>query len=278
MIDSHQHFWRYAPHTHGWIDDRMGALKRDFLPGDLEPLLRAHDFSRSIAVQAAQTLDETRFLLDLAGRHDFIAGVVGWVDLRSPSVEADLQELTAHKKLKGVRHVAQDEPDDRFLVRDDVLNGISALESFSLTYDILIYPRQLPAAAELVRRFPRQRFVLDHLAKPDIRSGALSPWRELIRDLAGSSNVCCKISGLVTEASWTDWKPEDLWPYLDVVFECFRAERLMIGSDWPVCTLAGDYGRVMGVVKDYLSRRSAAEQRAVLGATAARVYGLEAPR
>lgn len=275
MIDAHQHFWRYAPTTHGWIDERMGVLKRDFGPSDLLPLLQAQGFSRSIAVQAAQTLEETRYLLDLASRHDFIAGVVGWVDLRSASVEAQLQELTAHPKLKGVRHVAQDEPDDRFLVRDDVLNGISALESFGLAYDILIYPRQLPAAAELVRRFPRQRFVLDHLAKPDVRKGALSPWREQIRDLAGSPNVVCKVSGLVTEASWTEWKPEDLWPYLDVVFECFRPDRLMIGSDWPVSTLAGDYGRVMGALKDYLARRSAAEQRAVLGATAARVYGLE---
>jgi L-fuconolactonase len=275
LIDSHQHFWRYRPATHGWIDERMGVLKRDFGPADLGPLLVAEGFSRSVAVQAAQTLDETRYLLDLAREHELIAGVVGWVDLRSPDLETQLQEFTAHKKFKGVRHVAQDEPDDRFLVRDDVLNGISALESFGLAYDLLVYPRQLPAAAELVRRFPRQRFVLDHLGKPDVRQGAISPWREQIRDLAGSSNVSCKLSGLVTEASWADWKPEDLWPYLDVAFECFRAERLMIGSDWPVCTLAGDYGRVMGVVKDYLSRRSAAEQHAVLGATAARVYGLE---
>jgi L-fucono-1,5-lactonase len=274
LIDAHQHFWRYAPTTHGWIDERMGVLKRDFAPSDLWPLLEAQGFSRSIAVQASQTLDETRFLLDLATRHDFVAGVVGWVDLRSPAVEAQLQEFTGHPKLKGVRHVAQDEPDDRFLVRDDVLNGISALESFGLTYDLLVYPRQLEAAIELVRRFPRQRFVLDHLAKPEILKGTLSPWRELLRDLAGSPNVSCKLSGLVTEASWTEWKPEDLWPYLDVAFECFRAERLMIGSDWPVCTLAGDYGRVMGAVREYLTRRSAGEQRAVLMGTAARVYGL----
>jgi L-fuconolactonase len=274
LIDAHQHFWRYAPATHGWIDERMGILKRDFGPADLWPLLEAQGFSRSVAVQASQTLDETRFLLDLSTRNDFVAGVVGWVDLRSSEVEAQLQEFTGHPKFKGVRHVAQDEPDDRFLVRDDVLNGISALESFGLTYDLLVYPRQLEAATELVRRFPRQRFVLDHMAKPEIRKGTLSPWRELIRDLAGSPNVSCKLSGLVTEASWTEWKPEDLWPYLDVAFECFRAERLMVGSDWPVCTLAGDYGRVVGAVRQYLSRRSAAEQRAVLVTTAARVYGL----
>ena len=275
-IDAHQHFWRYSPATHGWIDDRMAVLKRDFLPEDLGPLLRAQGFARSVAVQAAQSLEETRFLLELADRHAFIGAVVGWVDLRSPTVEADLQALTRHPKLKGVRHVAQDEPDDRFLVRDDVMNGIAALESFGLTYDILVFPRQLPAAVELVRRFSRQRFVLDHLAKPEIAKGRLSPWREQIRDLAGSPNVFCKVSGMVTEASWTDWTPEDLAPYLDVVFECFRPGRIMVGSDWPVCTLAGDYGRVVSVVKDYVARRPQADQEAVLGGTAARFYGIEA--
>lgn len=275
-IDAHQHFWRYSPATHGWIDERMAVLKRDFLPEDLRPLLRAQGFDRSVAVQAAQSLEETRFLLELADRHEFIGAVVGWVDLRSPTVEADLQVLTGHSKLKGVRHVAQDEPDDRFLVRDDVMNGIAALESFGLTYDILVYPRQLPAAVELVRRFPRQNFVLDHLAKPGIAKGTLSPWREQIRDLAGSSNVFCKVSGMVTEASWTDWTPADLAPYLDVVFECFRPGRIMVGSDWPVCTVAGDYGRVVSVVKDYVARWPQAEQEAVLGGTAARFYGIEA--
>jgi len=275
-IDAHQHFWRYSPATHGWIDDRMAVLKRDFLPEDLGPLLHAQGFARSVAVQAAQSLEETRFLLELADRHAFIGAVVGWVDLRSPTVEADLQALTRHPKLKGVRHLAQDEPDDRFLVGEDVMSGIATLESFGLTYDILVYPRQLPAAVELVRRFPRQRFVLDHLAKPEIAKGRLSPWREQIRDLAGSPNVFCKVSGMVTEASWTDWTPEDLAPYLDVVFECFRPGRIMVGSDWPVCTLAGDYGRVVSVVKDYVAHRPPADQEAVLAGTAARFYGIEA--
>jgi L-fuconolactonase len=275
-IDAHQHFWRYSPATHGWIDERMGMLRRDFLPEDLEPLLRARGIGRSVAVQASASLDETRFLLDLADRHDFIGAVVGWVDLCSAEVEAQLGAFARHPKFKGVRHVAQDEPDDRFLVRDDVMNGISALESFGLTFDILIYARQLPAAAELVRRFPRQHFVLDHLAKPEIAKGAVSPWREQLRDLARLPNVCCKVSGMVTEASWTCWKAEDLRPYLDVVFDAFRPERLMIGSDWPVCTLAGEYGRVLGIVEDYVSGRPLADQAAVLGGTAARFYGIEA--
>jgi L-fuconolactonase len=274
-IDAHQHFWRYSPATHPWIDGRMGVLKRDFLPEDLRPLLEANGIGGSVAVQASASLDDTRFLLELAGRHDFIKGVVGWVDLRSSEVEQQLAEFAANPRFKGVRHPAQDEPDDRFLVQDDVLNGISALESFGLTYDILIYARQLPAAIELVRRFPRQRFVLDHLGKPEVRAGGVSPWREQMGELARLANVCCKVSGLVTEASWTGWKPDELRPYLDVVFDCFRSDRLMMGTDWPVCTLAGSYAAVVGLVKDYLAARPPAEQQAVLGGTARRFYGLE---
>ena len=274
-IDSHQHFWRYSPATHPWIDARMEGLKRDFLPEDLRPLLEASGISGSVAVQASASLDDTRFLLEQAGRHDFIKGVVGWVDLRSPEVEQQLAGFAANPRFKGVRHPAQDEPDDRFLVRDDVLNGISTLESFGLTYDILVYARQLPAAIDLVRRFPRQRFVLDHLGKPEVRAGGMSPWREQMGELARLANVCCKVSGLVTEASWTGWKADDLRPYLDVVFDCFRADRLMLGSDWPVCTLAGSYPAVVAVVKDYVAARPRPEQQAVLGGTARRFYGLE---
>jgi L-fuconolactonase len=228
-----------------------------------------------VAVQASQSLDETRFLLALADENPFVRGVVGWVDLRSPGVENDLQAFCAHPRFKGVRHIVQDEPDDRFLLRDDVLNGISVLESFGLTYDLLVYPRQLPAAREVVRRFPRQRFVLDHLGKPPVASGVLSPWREEIRGLAASPNVTCKLSGLVTEASWSDWTPADLVPYLDVALEAFGPTRLMIGSDWPVCTLAGEYAAVMATVRDYVARLSPAEQHAILGGTATRFYGLE---
>jgi L-fuconolactonase len=274
-IDSHQHFWRYSATAYPWIDDGKAALKRDFLPAELAPLLAGSGMAGCVAVQASQTLDDTRFLLDLADGHAFIRGVVGWVDLRSADVEAQLQTFTARKSFKGVRHIVQDEPDDRFLLRDDVLNGISVLESFGLTYDLLVYPRQLPAARELVRRFPRQRFVLDHLGKPAVADRSISPWREEVRGLAASPNVYCKLSGLVTEASWTAWKPDDLRPYLDIALEAFGPDRCMIGSDWPVCTLAGSYEAVMGVVRDHVSRLAPAAQVAVLGGTATRFYGLE---
>ena len=271
-IDSHQHFWRYRPETHGWIDERMGVLKRDYLPEHLEPLLRPQGFDGCVAVQAAQTLDETRFLLDLSDHHAFVRAVVGWVDLRSPEVERQLAELARHPRFKGVRHIAQSEPDDRFLVREDVLHGIAALEPFGLAYDILIYARQLPAAIELARRFPRQPFVLDHIAKPEIEAGRISPWKEQVRELAASPNVLCKVSGMVTEAAWKGWTAAAFRPYLDVVFEAFGPDRLMFGSDWPVCLLAGDYRTVLGLVEDYMAGRPAAEREKVLGGNAARFY------
>lgn len=274
-IDAHQHFWRYSPKTHPWIDGRMDVLKRDYLPEELYPLLAAAGMGGCVAVQASQSLEETRILLGLADAHAFIRGVVGWVDLRSADVEAQLQEFTGHPRFRGVRHVVQDEPDDRFLLRDDVLNGLSVLESFGLTYDLLVYPRQLPAAHEVVRRFPRQRFVLDHLGKPDVAGKAMDGWREQVRGLAASPNVFCKLSGLVTEAQWTAWTADDLRPYLDVALEAFGPDRCMIGSDWPVCTLAGDYVRVMGVVRDHVGRLGPAAAAAVLGGTARRFYGLE---
>jgi len=274
-IDSHQHFWRYRPQDYPWIDEGKGLLKRDFLPEDLEPLLSAQRFDGCIAVQAAHTPDETRFLLDLSDRHPFVRAVVGWVDLCAPDVERRLAELARYPRLKGIRHIAQDEPDDRFLAREDVVGGIAALEPFGLAYDILIFARQLPAALELVRRLPRQRFVLDHIAKPEIAAGRVSPWKEQLRELAAAPNVCCKLSGMVTEAKWKGWTPADFRPYLDVVFEAFGPDRLMIGSDWPVCLLAGDYPAVMGLVEGYMSGRPAAEREKVLGGNAARFYGVD---
>jgi len=274
-IDSHQHFWRYRPQDYPWIDEGKGLLKRDFLPEDLEPLLSAQRFDGCIAVQAAHTPDETRFLLDLSDRHPFVRAVVGWVDLCAPDVERRLAELARYPRLKGIRHIAQDEPDDRFLAREDVVGGIAALEPLGLAYDILIFARQLPAALELVRRLPRQRFVLDHIAKPEIAAGRVSPWKEQLRELAAAPNVCCKLSGMVTEAKWKGWTPADFRPYLDVVFEAFGPDRLMIGSDWPVCLLAGDYPAVMGLVEGYMSGRPAAEREKVLGGNAARFYGVD---
>jgi L-fuconolactonase len=227
-----------------------------------------------VAVQVRQSLDETAWLLTLADAHPFIAGVVGWVDLCAAGVRRQLGAWGRHRRLVGVRHIVQSEPDDRFLLRADFCAGIAELEELGLAYDILIYPRHLPYAAELAARFERQRFVLDHLAKPDIRSRADDEWERNLRRLAACRNVCCKLSGLVTEADWQRWTPEDLRPYLDVAFDAFGADRLMMGSDWPVCTVAADYGRVIEVVTTYLTGRSVDEREAVLGRTAQRFWDL----
>src|SRR6478609_8783814 len=227
--------------------------------------------------RCAVTFCLTRWLLELAESSPFILGVVGWVDLQSPDVRSQLRAFARNPKLVGVRHVVQGEPDERFLLRPEFLRGISVLEEFNLAYDILIYPKHLPVTAEFVRQFPRQRFVLDHLAKPLIKSGSLQPWARGIRELAELPNVSCKLSGLVTEADWQQWKPEHIAPYLDVAFECFGVERLMIGSDWPVCTVAASYARVMRVVQDYIGRRSMPAQEAILGGNAQRFWKLKSP-
>jgi len=273
-IDAHQHFWHYNPDEYAWIDDSMARLRRDFLPEDLGPELQRAEFNGSIAVQAQQTIEETRWLLSLAEASSFILGVIGWVDLRSADVRLQLAELANNPKLLGVRHVVQSEPDDRFLLQADFLRGISALEEFGLTYDILIYPRHLPIAAEFVGRFPRQRFVLDHLAKPAIKTGEIRSWKTGLSELARFPNVFCKLSGLVTEADWMNWKPEQMKPYLDIAFECFGPERLMIGSDWPVCTVAASYLQVMNLVINYLEGHPDHVREAVLGGNAQKFWNL----
>ena len=268
-IDAHQHFWSYNPVEYDWIDDSMRSLRRDFLPADLQPELKRNGLQGCVAVQARQTLEETRWLLDLAQRSPFVVGVVGWVDLRSSRVREDLASFAGgNSKLVGIRHVVQAEPDERFLLQPEFLRGIAALEEFDLAYDILIYTKHLPVAAEFVEQFPRQRFVLDHLAKPQIKGGELAAWEGGIRNLASFPNVYCKLSGLVTEADWHNWKPEDIKPCLDVAFDCFGPRRLMIGSDWPVCTVAATYSRTMAVVKDYLAAHPAEVREAVLGVNA----------
>jgi L-fuconolactonase len=271
-IDAHQHFWRYNDLEYGWITDDMAALRRDFLPDDVAAESDAAGFHGGIAVEARQTLEETAWLLELADRHDRILGVVGWFDLRSPQVTAQIERFAAHPKLCGVRHVVQDEADDAFVLRDDFLRGIAALARHDLAYDILVYPRQLPAACELVQRFPDQRFVLDHIAKPEIRQGRLGGWAEGVRRLAAHPNVWCKASGMVTEADWRNWSADTFRPYLDVVFGAFGPERVMIGSDWPVCTLAGSYAEVTRIVIDYVADLPADKQALVLGGNAARAY------
>ncbi len=274
-IDAHQHFWHYDPAEYSWIGAGMEVLKRDHLPGDLAPLLHAAGLDGSVAVQARQSVEETRWLLELAAREPAIKGVVGWVDLRSADAGRDLERLVVDAKLRGVRHVVQDEPDDEFMLRPDFSRGLSVLAEFGLSYDLLVFPRQLPAACRVVERLPQQRFVVDHIAKPLIREGRLEPWATDLRRLAALPNVMCKVSGLVTEASWQGWRAEDFAPYLDVVFEAFGPGRIMFGSDWPVCTLAAGYQQVVGLVAGYVASLPPAEQAGVWGSNAVRFYGLE---
>jgi len=271
-IDSHQHFWDYDPHEYPWIKSDW-PIRKSFLPPDLKPLLDKAGFDSCVAVQARQTIGETEWLLQLADQYPFIAGVVGWVDLQSEAIEKQICDLL-HPKLVAVRHVAQDEPDDRFLVRKEFLRGISVLAEHRLAYDILIFPKQLPAAIELVRQFPAQRFVLDHIAKPFIRDGVVEPWATQIRELAKSRNVACKLSGMVTEARWHQWSLEDFRPYLDIVWEAFGEDRLMIGSDWPVCLLSANYPLTMDIVQGYLEQFSQPVRQKVLGTNAAGFYQL----
>ncbi len=272
-IDSHQHFWQFNPADYGWMKPDW-PIRRDFLPVHLAPELRACKLDGCVAVQARQSLAETRWLLELASSASIIRGVVGWVDLCSPSVAKELEEFAAQPKLVGVRHVVQDEPDDAFMLREEFQRGIATLRRFDLTYDLLVLARQLPAAIALVQKFPQQAFVLDHLAKPPIKAGELSPWREQIRALAQLPNVACKVSGLVTEADWQNWRADDFQPFLDFVFESFGPDRLMFGSDWPVCLLAGSYERVFGLVQNYVSQLGADTEVKFFGANAAKFYGL----
>ena len=270
-LDAHQHFWKFDAADYPWIQADW-PIRRDFLPDDLWPLLRQYEIEGCIAVQARQTLEETRWLLELAKQHPFIKGVVGWVDLRSDSIEKDLGQLAKDPKFVGVRHVVQDEPDDQFMLGPEFMRGIGCLKPFNLTYDLLITPRQLPVAIELVKAFPTQAFVVDHLAKPHIRQRSLSPWREQIREIANSPNVFCKISGMVTEADWALWQAADLEPYLDVVFDAFGGNRVMFGSDWPVCLLSSSYQGVFGVVENCLARMNESQRRGILGGNCARFY------
>ena len=273
-IDSHQHFWHYAPTTHGWITDEMKVLQRDYLPADLEKELDANDVAGCVSVQAAQTKQETQFLLDQADKYAFIRGVVGWVDLQDEAVEDRLSHWARHPKFVGVRHIVQSEADNHFLARPAFLRGVRLLSTFDLTYDLLIREDQLPAALSFADQLPDAKLVVDHLAKPKVATQELSPWRENIRALAERPNVCCKLSGLVTEADWSNWQPSDMYPYLDVVMEAFGTERVMVGSDWPVCRLAASYVQVKELTDRYFASFTAAEQARVYGQNAIDFYQL----
>ena len=278
-LDSHQHFWNYSADEYLWIGAGMERLARDYLPADLEAAAAPEGIVGSVAVQARQSLVESRWLLELAERHPFIRAVVGWVDLRSDRVADDLSALAPHEKFVGVRHVVQDEPDPRFLLGEAFVRGLKHLHQFGLTYDLLLSPQQLPAAVELAGLLPEQPFVLDHLAKPRMKlpanAGERDAWQRDIEALARHRNVFCKLSGLVTEAVWRQWQPADFHPFLEVALAAFGPERLMFGSDWPVCLLSADYADVAAVVEDFIAPLSPAEQAQIWGGTASRFYSLK---
>ena len=277
-IDAHQHFWRYDPVRDSWITEAMASIRRDFLPEDVAPQLDAAGVGGVVAVQADQSEAETSFLLGLAAQYPVIRGVVGWIDLEAPDLGERLARRPGSNALKGFRHIAQGEPDD-FLARPGVIAGVRSLGEQGFTFDILIYPRQLPAATRLVEQCPEVRFVLDHCAKPQIASGEITAWRNAINRLAAHANVACKISGLVTESDWRNWTAADLLPYLEVAATAFGPERLMFGSDWPVCLLAARYDVVIDTVARWCDDRFSPRERArVFGGTAISVYRLESSR
>lgn len=274
-IDSHQHFWNYNPVRDAWITDDMRTIRTNFTPYDLLRELKENGMDGSVAVQADTSENETTFLVDIAERHDFVKGVVGWVDLCSEFAEERLGFYhRTSKKIKGFRHVVQAEPDDNFLLRDDFGRGISLLKKYNFTYDILIYPKQLSAAIRFAEKFPEQPFVIDHIAKPDIKNKKTEPWASQMKEMAQFPHVYCKVSGMVTEANWKTWTPDDLKPYLDIVFEAFGTKRLMFGSDWPVCLVAGTYSKVKKVIMDYIQQFDVNAQNDVMGNNAISFYHL----
>lgn len=273
-IDSHQHFWKYDPVKHAWIDDEMAVIRKDFLPSDLKKVYDENAVDGCVAVQADQTLAETDFLLHLAESNNFIKGVVGWVDLKDSEVDGILERYHSHKKIKGWRHIVQGEADHNFLIRPDFLNGISYLEKYDYAYDILIFPHQLGATLEFVKKFPNQKFVIDHMAKPYIKDGFFDGWAVLMKEIAKHENVFCKMSGMITEADYKQWSAEQLHSYMLLVLEAFEPERIMFGSDWPVSLVAGNYTQVKNVVTDFITSLSTTEQNAIMGANAIDFYNL----
>jgi len=272
-VDSHHHLWRYTPEEYGWIDDSMSILQRDFLPDDLAREASAAGIDAAVAVQARQTLEETRWLLELAAESGVIRGVVGWAPIDADDFPATLESLRQNPLLKGLRHVVQAEPDG-FLDAPDFNRGIASLQPTGVVYDVLIFARQLAEATRFVNRHPDQSFVLDHIAKPDIKSDGFASWKVAIRELARRDNVACKLSGMVTEANWQTWSPAQLKPYFDTVLEAFGPSRLMFGSDWPVLTVACSYTRWSETVDAWLSPLSPTERAQIQGDTAARIYSL----
>jgi len=273
-IDAHQHFWKFDPVRDSWINDDMAVIQKDFLPRDLQPVLKNNDFDGSVVVQSDQSENENEFQLKNAEENDFIKGAVGWVDLRANNIEERLSYYSSFKKMKGFRHVLQGETDRSLMLKPEFMNGVSQLEKFGFTYDILIYPDQLKYVPEFVGAFMHQKFVIDHLAKPGIRNKEISDWKREIQNIARFENVYCKISGMVTEADWTNWKQDDFVPYIDVVIEAFGPNRILYGSDWPVCLVAASYEQMLGIVQEYFSSFSETEQELFFGDNATKFYNL----
>ncbi|WBL24648.1 amidohydrolase family protein [Zunongwangia sp. HGR-M22] len=274
IIDTHQHFWKYNAQTHGWIDDKMKRIRKDFLPEDLEPLLKENGVEGCIAVQADQTETENDFLLQLSEENDFIKGIIGWVNFRANNIEDRLAYYAASQKIKGFRHVVQAEADPNFLLRKEFCNGIAKLEKYGFIYEILVFPHQLGAVLEFVRKFPNQKFVIDHIGKPYIEDGYIYGWMTMIKEIANFENVYCKLSGMITEADYVGWSYKQLEPYIEVILNVFGAKRLMFGSDWPVCLVAGEYLEIMNIAEKAVSRLGENEKAAFWGENAVKFYNL----
>ena len=273
-VDSHQHFWIFDPVRDSWITAEMETIQRDFLPADLKPVLEENGMDGCVAVQSDQSDSETEFLLHLADANDFIKGVVGWIDLRAANLYDRLEICSQFEQLKGFRHIVQGEQDG-FLLQPEFIKGVGQLAAFDFTYDILIYPNQLSEAFEFAKRLPNVRFVLDHIAKPYIKKEETDVWEKGINQLSELPNVSCKLSGIVTEADWYTWKKSDFEPYLDIVLEAFGTDRLLFGSDWPVCLVAAKYGDMKEVVTDFIGPLSKSEQANIMGNNAVNFYNLD---
>lgn len=273
MIDSHQHFWNYDPVRDGWITDEMNVLKNDFLPAHLSPILNENKIDGCITVQADQSETETEFLLKLANQNSFVKGVVGWIDLSASNINERLEYFSQFKTLKGLRHIMQVERPG-FMSQGKFLFGLSQLQEHNFTYDILIYHYQLKEAVDLVKKNPYQKFVVDHLAKPDIKQNDFESWSKGISQLASFENVNCKLSGFTTEANWNKWSPQDFTRYFDFALKCFGANRLMYGSDWPVCLLASTYKSQLNLIEEFISKLSTTEKQQIMGGNAIDFYNL----
>lgn len=273
IIDAHQHFWHYNSEKHSWIDDEMAVIRKNFLPKDLQPIYTENNVQGCVAVQADQTETETNFLIDLANQNNFIKGVVGWVDLRADNIEERLTYYKQHAIVKGFRHVLQSE-EPAFMLQPHFLRGIAALKQFDFRYDILIFPKHLQAAIELVKQNPNQLFIIDHIAKPYIKAGLIDEWKKDMQAISQFENVYCKVSGMVTEADYKNWKAENFTPYLDTVVEAFGTKRILFGSDWPVCLVAASYNKMKAIVANYFSGFSISEQSNFFSNNAQQFYKL----